>query len=69
LSIVNNKIVSNLCALLKSDVDFTPKIYRDGELKASDDDANNQYHGILTLVHQQKAKDSNHGGGPVGQQD
>jgi TATA-binding protein-associated factor len=61
----NNKIVSNLCALLKSDVDFTPKIYRDGELKASDDDANNQYLGIITLVHQQKAKDSNHGGGPV----
>lgn len=61
----NNKIVSNLCTLLKSDADFTPKlIIPDREMRHFDP-ANtsdtNPYHGIITLLNQQKTKEGHNG--------
>lgn len=55
----NNKIVNNLCTLLKSDMEFTPPIIIP-ELpfnlsnQINDTDAKNHYYGILTLSIQQK---------------
>ncbi|XP_052865254.1 TATA-binding protein-associated factor 172 [Anopheles cruzii] len=61
----NNKIVSNLCTLLKSDPEFTPKVLcPDQELQhfdASNTGDSNPYHGILALIKQQKSKDQSPG--------
>ncbi|XP_049535166.1 TATA-binding protein-associated factor 172 [Anopheles darlingi] len=58
----NNKIVTNLCTLLKSDPEFTPKVPCPSKLLQQFDPNNttetNPYHGILTLIkQQQKSKD------------
>ncbi|XP_055849413.1 TATA-binding protein-associated factor 172 [Episyrphus balteatus] len=55
----NNKIVTNLCTLLKSDTEFTPPVVTaDLPLKLSPQlkgtDAKDHYYGILTLSIQQK---------------
>ncbi|XP_058055877.1 TATA-binding protein-associated factor 172 [Anopheles bellator] len=68
----NNKIVTNLCTLLKSDPEFTPKVLcPDQELQyfdASNTGDSNPYHGILALIKQQKSKDQSTGSniGPTG---
>ncbi|EDS39763.1 TATA-binding protein-associated factor 172 [Culex quinquefasciatus] len=58
----NNKIVSNLCMLLKSDTDFTPKLVIPEREMRHYDPANtgdtNPYHGIITLMNQQKTKEN-----------
>ncbi|RZF48832.1 hypothetical protein LSTR_LSTR003212 [Laodelphax striatellus] len=63
----NNKIIVNLCNFLRSDTDFTPKIYRqDGEGSSKEPAAsksnslncftdNDNYSGILTLINQHKS--------------
>ncbi|KXJ74274.1 hypothetical protein RP20_CCG014039 [Aedes albopictus] len=61
----NNKIISNLCTLLKSDADFTPKlIVPDREMRHFDPantSDSNPYHGIITLLNQQKTKEGPNG--------
>ncbi|EAA01172.6 TATA-binding protein-associated factor 172 [Anopheles arabiensis] len=64
----NSKIVTNLCTLLKSDAEFTPRVLcPDQELQHFDPantDDSNPYHGILTLAKQhQRCKESGGGGG------
>ncbi|XP_035893107.1 LOW QUALITY PROTEIN: TATA-binding protein-associated factor 172-like [Anopheles stephensi] len=71
----NSKIVTNLCTLLKSDPEFTPRVLcPDQELVHFDSttaDDSNPYHGILTLTKQhQRCKDhaggASSGAGPSG---
>uniref|UniRef100_A0A182P5N4 TATA-binding protein-associated factor 172 n=1 Tax=Anopheles epiroticus TaxID=199890 RepID=A0A182P5N4_9DIPT len=71
----NSKIVTNLCTLLKSDAEFTPRVLcPDQELQHFDPantEDSNPYHGILTLAKQnQRCKESTSGaassGGSVG---
>ncbi|XP_055541530.1 TATA-binding protein-associated factor 172 [Wyeomyia smithii] len=66
----NNKIVSNLCTLLKSDLDFTPKlVIPEREMRFYDPANNgdsNPYHGIITLMSQQKAKEAGSNGSASG---
>ncbi|XP_053670942.1 TATA-binding protein-associated factor 172, partial [Anopheles nili] len=67
----NSKIVTNLCTLLKSDPEFTPRVVCPDQELANFDPANtgdnNPYHGILTLnKQQQRGKESVSGGGPAG---
>ncbi|XP_059619603.1 TATA-binding protein-associated factor 172 [Phlebotomus argentipes] len=50
----NNKIITNLGALLKTDTDFTPKIVIPPESYEQNRSAD-EYHGILTLSNQEKA--------------
>ncbi|KFB40634.1 hypothetical protein ZHAS_00008156 [Anopheles sinensis] len=61
----NNKIVTNLCTLLKSDPEFTPKVIcPDQELQHFDPvntGDSNPYHGILTLIKQQQRSKENGG--------
>lgn len=61
----NAKIVTNLCALLKTDEDFTPKIvFPDKELQhyqQNNDDKSNPYYGVITLENQQKTRDFSNG--------
>ncbi|XP_058823909.1 TATA-binding protein-associated factor 172 [Topomyia yanbarensis] len=61
----NNKIVSNLCTLLKSDLEYTPKlVIPDRDMRHYDPANNgdtNPYHGIITLMNQQKARDGHNG--------
>uniref|UniRef100_A0A2M4A2S2 Putative chromatin remodeling complex wstf-iswi small subunit n=1 Tax=Anopheles triannulatus TaxID=58253 RepID=A0A2M4A2S2_9DIPT len=64
----NNKIVTNLCTLLKSDPEFTPRVPCPSKLLQQFDPNNtsetNPYHGILTLIkQQQKCKDQTTGSG------
>uniref|UniRef100_A0A182VQT4 TATA-binding protein-associated factor 172 n=1 Tax=Anopheles minimus TaxID=112268 RepID=A0A182VQT4_9DIPT len=59
----NSKIVTNLCTLLKSDPEFTPRVLcPDQELQHFDPnntEESNPYHGILTLTKQnQRCKDN-----------
>ncbi|XP_055637226.1 TATA-binding protein-associated factor 172 [Toxorhynchites rutilus septentrionalis] len=58
----NNKIVSNLCTLLKSDTEYTPKLIIPEREMRHYDPANtgdsNPYHGIITLMNQQKTKEN-----------
>lgn len=58
----NGKIINNLCALLKSDADFTPKIIFPEkpftEYKSSDPKSS-PYYGIVTLTQQQKSNEAN----------
>ncbi|GAB0093033.1 TATA-binding protein-associated factor 172 [Sergentomyia squamirostris] len=61
----NNKIVTNLATLLKSDTDFTPKITGPGELSNKDQMAE-AYYGILTLSNQEKALTLQNGQAPRG---
>ncbi|XP_058174842.1 TATA-binding protein-associated factor 172 [Anopheles ziemanni] len=67
----NSKIVTNLCTLLKSDPEFTPKVICPDQELAHFDPVNtgdsNPYHGILTLIKQQqrsKENGGNSGNGP-----
>ncbi|XP_055324394.1 TATA-binding protein-associated factor 172 [Sitodiplosis mosellana] len=59
-----NKIVINLCHLLKSDLEFTPRIMvtekmiTDFEPNEAETDKQNPYHGMLTLTIQGKGVDS-----------
>ncbi|XP_053692985.1 TATA-binding protein-associated factor 172 [Sabethes cyaneus] len=66
----NNKIVANLCTLLKSDLDFTPKlVFPEREMRFYDPANNgdfNPYHGIITLMSQQKAKEAGSNGNASG---
>ncbi|XP_050067911.1 TATA-binding protein-associated factor 172 [Anopheles maculipalpis] len=68
----NSKIVTNLCTLLKSDPEFTPRVLcPDQELAHFDSnttDDSNPYHGILTLSkqHQRCKENGGGGGGPSG---
>ncbi|XP_055603145.1 TATA-binding protein-associated factor 172-like [Uranotaenia lowii] len=61
----NNKIVLNLCTLLKSDIEFTPKLsIPEREMRHYDpanNGENNPYHGIITLMNQQKTKEGSNG--------
>ncbi|XP_055378058.1 TATA-binding protein-associated factor 172 [Condylostylus longicornis] len=54
----NNKIVNNLCALLKSDPDYTPQIkFPEGIVSEKyNDDIENPFYGILSLSAQQKTE-------------
>uniref|UniRef100_A0A182JX29 TATA-binding protein-associated factor 172 n=1 Tax=Anopheles christyi TaxID=43041 RepID=A0A182JX29_9DIPT len=59
----NSKIVTNLCTLLKSDAEFTPRVLCPDQELQHFDQANtedtNPYHGILTLAKQnQRCKES-----------
>uniref|UniRef100_A0A182SC65 Mot1 central domain-containing protein n=1 Tax=Anopheles maculatus TaxID=74869 RepID=A0A182SC65_9DIPT len=62
----NSKIVTNLCTLLKSDPEFTPRVLcPDQELAHFDatvTDDSNPYHGILTLSKQHQRCKENGGG-------
>uniref|UniRef100_A0A182M311 TATA-binding protein-associated factor 172 n=1 Tax=Anopheles culicifacies TaxID=139723 RepID=A0A182M311_9DIPT len=69
----NSKIVTNLCTLLKSDPEFTPRVLcPDQELQHFDPantEESNPYHGILTLAKQnQRCKENagSSGGGSSG---
>ncbi|CAD7093413.1 unnamed protein product [Hermetia illucens] len=65
----NNKIVTNLCTLLKSDSDFTPSvIHPDKTLNEvdPDDSSPNPYYGIVTLSNQQKSNEQQNGSSPRG---
>ncbi|XP_050083942.1 TATA-binding protein-associated factor 172 [Anopheles aquasalis] len=67
----NNKIVTNLCTLLKSDPEFTPRVLCPSKLLQQFDPNNtsetNPYHGILTLIkQQQKSKDQTTASGSTG---
>uniref|UniRef100_W4VRR5 Putative chromatin remodeling complex wstf-iswi small subunit n=1 Tax=Corethrella appendiculata TaxID=1370023 RepID=W4VRR5_9DIPT len=66
----NNKIILNLCTLLKCDPDFTPKIIIPEKnisfYSPNDVDITNPYHGILTLLNQQKTSDGQSNGLPRG---
>lgn len=60
----NNKIITNLSTLLKSDDEFTPTIkFTDLELKhfKPNSDVNNPYYGIITLQKQLRTKEINGG--------
>ncbi|KAJ6635131.1 TATA-binding protein-associated factor [Pseudolycoriella hygida] len=60
----NNKIITNLCTLLKSDIDFTPKITIAplfSLCNSSNTTSSNPYHGILTLANQQKSCETQNG--------
>uniref|UniRef100_A0AAG5D4I1 TATA-binding protein-associated factor 172 n=1 Tax=Anopheles atroparvus TaxID=41427 RepID=A0AAG5D4I1_ANOAO len=65
----NSKIVTNLCTLLKSDPEFTPRVLCPDQELQHFDAANtgdcNPYHGILTLIKQQRSKE-NGGSNPSG---
>lgn len=61
----NNKIITNLSRLLKSDAEFTPKIvFPEKSLifyNSSDTTNANPYHGIMTLANLQKSQDLQNG--------
>lgn len=59
----NNKIISNLATLLRSDEDFTPKlVIPDRELSQfKPNTEGNYYFGIITLENQQRSRDVNNG--------
>lgn len=62
----NNKIVSNVCHLLKSDAEFTPRILpvekTMRQMDSKNVQATNPYHGILTLVNRQRSQEVMNGG-------
>uniref|UniRef100_A0A182N4Z9 TATA-binding protein-associated factor 172 n=1 Tax=Anopheles dirus TaxID=7168 RepID=A0A182N4Z9_9DIPT len=66
----NSKIVTNLCTLLKSDAEFTPRVQCPDQglqhFEPSDTGDSNPYHGILTLTKQQQRCKETAGGGGAG---